>query len=56
MVEPEMAFYDLDDCMDLGEDMLKSIIKEVKECCADDLDFLNKRYGEEEKQKKHQVR
>lgn len=56
MIEPEMAFYDLNDCMDLGEDLLKSIIKGVKERCHDDLDFLNKRYVEEENQKKQQDR
>ncbi len=52
MIEPEMAFYDLNDCMDLGEDMLKSIVREVRERCPDDLDFLNIRYQEEENQKK----
>jgi asparaginyl-tRNA synthetase len=41
MIEPEMAFYDLDDNMDLAEDFLKYIIKYVLDNCKDDLEFLN---------------
>jgi asparaginyl-tRNA synthetase len=41
MIEPEMAFYDLDDNMDLAEDFVKYVIKYVLENCNDDLQFLN---------------
>ncbi len=44
MVEPEMAFYDIKDNMDLAEDFLKYLLKYVLTHCADDLDFLNKMY------------
>lgn len=43
MIEPEMAFYDLDDDMDLAEDYLKSLFSHVLENCASDLEFLAKR-------------
>jgi asparaginyl-tRNA synthetase len=42
MIEPEMAFYDLQDNMDLAEDFIKSVIKHVLETCPDDMDFFNK--------------
>ena len=42
MIEPEMAFYDITDNMDLAEDFLKYLIKYVLENCSDDLEFLNK--------------
>lgn len=51
MIEPEMAFYELQDNMDLAEDFLKSLIKYALENCMDDLDFLSKRLQEEEKNK-----
>lgn len=51
MVEPEMAFYDLDDTMDLAEDMLRYMVKYALEHCMDDLEFLNKRAEDEEKTK-----
>jgi asparaginyl-tRNA synthetase len=41
MIEPEMAFYDLEDNMDLAEDFLKYLIRYGLEYCKDDLDFLN---------------
>jgi asparaginyl-tRNA synthetase len=41
MIEPEMAFYDLTDNMDLAEDFLKYLISYALENCKDDLDFLN---------------
>lgn len=44
MVEPEMAFYDLDENMSLAEDFLKSIISDCLENSRDDLQFLNDRY------------
>ena len=40
MIEPEMAFYDINDNMDLAEDMLKYVIKYVLDNCNDDLIFL----------------
>lgn len=51
MVEPEVAFNDLDDNMDLAEDFLKSVIKSILDKCGDDLAFLSKRLMEEEKVK-----
>ena len=51
MIEPEMAFYELQDNMDLAEDFLKSLIKYALEHCMDDLEFLSKRLQEEEKNK-----
>jgi asparaginyl-tRNA synthetase len=56
MIEPEMAFYDLHDNMDLAEDMLKYLVKYALINCKDDLDFLNKRAEEEEKTKPQQER
>ena len=51
MIEPEMAFYELQDNMDLAEDFLKSLIKYALDNCMDDLEFLSKRLQEEEKNK-----
>jgi len=42
MIEPEMAFYDIHDNMDLAEDFLKYLINYTLEHCLDDLEFLNK--------------
>ncbi|MFN2126527.1 MAG: asparagine--tRNA ligase [Anaerolineales bacterium] len=42
MIEPEMAFYDIHDNMDLAEDFLKYLIRYTLENCKDDLEFLNK--------------
>ncbi|MDP4187938.1 MAG: asparagine--tRNA ligase [Bacteroidota bacterium] len=47
MVEPEMAFYEIEDNMDLAEDFIKSLIRYVLEHCPDDLDFLQKMYDPE---------
>jgi asparaginyl-tRNA synthetase len=41
MIEPEMAFYDLNDNMDLAEDFVKYIIKYALDNCHEDLEFLN---------------
>ncbi len=41
MIEPEMAFYDLKDNMDLAEEFVKYLIKYAIDNCRDDLDFLN---------------
>lgn len=51
MVEPEMAFYDLNDNMDLAEDFIKSVLSYVISNCQDDLEFLEKRLLDEEKTK-----
>lgn len=51
MIEPEMAFYDLQDNMDLAEEFLKYLISYALENCADDLAFLEQRLLDEEKNK-----
>lgn len=51
MIEPEMAFYDLQDNMELAESFVKYLCKYALENCADDLEFLNKRAQEEEASK-----
>lgn len=51
MIEPEVAFHDLVDNMDLTEDFLKYICSYVIENCADDLAFLNEREINEQKNK-----
>jgi asparaginyl-tRNA synthetase len=47
MIEPEMAFYDINDDMDLAEDFLKYLITYALENCQDDLEFLCKMYDAE---------
>ena len=42
MIEPEMAFYDKNDLMDLEEDFIKYCVRWALEHCQDDLEFLNK--------------
>ncbi len=42
MIEPEMAFYDIHDNMDLAEDFLKYLIRYTLDHCQDDIDFLNR--------------
>lgn len=51
MVEPEVAFNDLDDNMDLAEDFMKFVIQYALENCKDDLNFLNERFEKEQSQK-----
>lgn len=51
MVEPEIAFADINDNMDLAEDMLKYVISYCLEHCEDDLNFLQDRLKNEEKNK-----
>jgi len=51
MIEPEVAFCDLDGNMDLAEDFIKYVVKYVLENCKDDLEFLDKRQEEEDKAK-----
>ena len=47
MIEPEMAFYDINDNMDLAEDFIKSLVKYALNNCYDDIKFLNDRYDNE---------
>ena len=56
MIEPEMAFYDLKDNMDLAEDFLKYLIRYALENCHDDLQFLTNRLVQEEKNKPKEQR
>ncbi|HNP19466.1 MAG TPA: asparagine--tRNA ligase [Fulvivirga sp.] len=56
MIEPEMAFYDIIDNMDLAEEFLKYLVTYALENCADDLAFLDKRSQDEDKQKPQQQR
>ena len=46
MIEPEMAFYDITDNMDLAEDFLKSLVSYALDKCLSDLEFLNKMYDD----------
>lgn len=50
MIEPEMAFYDLEDNMNLAEEFIKYIIRYAMEKNREDLEFLSQRLAEEEKQ------
>ena len=47
MIEPEMAFYDIQDNMDLAEDFLKYLVSYALEHCSDDLLFLQNMYDKE---------
>ncbi len=47
MIEPEMAFYDIKDNMDLAEDFIKHLVSYALENCYDDVKFLNDRYDNE---------
>lgn len=49
MIEPEMAFYDIEDNMDLAEDFIQSIIRFIMDHYSEDLKILNDRIVEEEK-------
>lgn len=51
MIEPEVAFNDLDANMDLSEDFIKNVLQYVLDNCEDDLAFLDSRLAQEEKQK-----
>ena len=51
MIEPEMAFYNLNDNMDLAEKFVKSILNFILKNCEDDLNFLSERLLNEEKTK-----
>lgn len=50
MIEPEMAFYDIEDNMNLAEEFIQYLIRYVLENNAGDLEFLDQRLAEEEKQ------
>lgn len=50
MIEPEMAFYDLEDNMELAEEFIKYIIRYALENNREDLEFLTQRLADEEKQ------
>lgn len=52
MIEPEMAFFELEDNMNLAEDFVKTVIRYALQHCADDLAFLDNRLKEEEKTRK----
>ena len=56
MIEPEVAFMDLDGNMDLAEDFIKSVINYILKNCKDDLAFLDQRYTKEESTKPAQQR
>jgi asparaginyl-tRNA synthetase len=47
MIEPEMAFYEIDDNMDLAEDFIKFLVRYALDHCMDDLRFLNDMYDKE---------
>ena len=49
MIEPEVAFFDIQDDMNLAEEFIKYVINYAVTNCADDLDFLQKREEEAEK-------
>ena len=55
MIEPEMAFYDLNDNMNLAEKFITYVLKNVLSSCEKDLKFLDERFAKEESAKpKHQ--
>lgn len=51
MIEPEVAFFDLNDNMDLAESLLQYVIGFTLEHCADDIKFLKERLEQEEQSK-----
>lgn len=56
MLEPEVAFHDIHDNMDLAEEHLKYVVKYALDNCMDDLGFLSNRLIDEEKNKKAEER
>ena len=46
MIEPEMAFYDINDNMELAEEFVKYLVQYALDNCADDLRFLNDKYDD----------
>ncbi|WP_210513898.1 asparagine--tRNA ligase [Hymenobacter terricola] len=55
MIEPEVAFNELEENMDLAEDFLQSLVKYALANCADDLAFLNEQYDKELLARLHSV-
>ena len=51
MIEPEMAFYDLNDNMNLAEKFITAVLKNVLERCEEDLQFLDQRLAKEDQSK-----
>lgn len=47
MVEPEMAFYEIEDNMNLAEEFIKYLVKYALDNCADDIQFLNNMFDKE---------
>ena len=56
MIEPEMAFYDIQDNMQLAQDFLQYLVRYAIKNCVEDLEFLNKRAQEEEDTKPKEQR
>ena len=56
MIEPEMAFYDIHDNMQLATDLLQYVVKYGLDNCKEDLEFLNKRAQDEEATKPQEQR
>ncbi len=56
MIEPEVAFNELQENMDLAEDFLKYLVKYALTNCLDDLEFLDDRFKKEEEKKKQEER
>lgn len=56
MIEPEMAFYDINDNMQLAQEFLQYLVRYALENCGEDLEFLNKRAQEEDQQKPQEQR
>ena len=55
MVEPEMAFYDLEDDMNLAEDFLSYLFKDILVHCPEDLDFFNKQIDKTILERHHNI-
>lgn len=56
MIEPEVAFNELTENMDLAEDFLKYLVRYALDNCVDDLEFLDDRFKKEEEKKKQEER
>ncbi|HOX82429.1 MAG TPA: asparagine--tRNA ligase [Chryseolinea sp.] len=56
MIEPEMAFYDINDNMQLAQEFLQYLVRYALENCVEDLEFLNKRALDEEQTKPQEQR
>ena len=55
MIEPEMAFYDIEDNMELAEEFVKYLVQYALDHCADDLKFLNDKYDDGLLERLHSV-